>query len=113
MGVKRHLVVYTRGKLTMIMDPSGTGKTTLLKLMADILAPTRGRVEVLNHEVEKSSQRDLIALIGYIPQQLGLVRNLSAIENVLMGSLGRCGMARCYWGSSPAAKPSRPKRLSN
>jgi phosphonate transport system ATP-binding protein len=86
----------------MIMGPSGTGKTTLLKLMAGILTPTRGRVEVLNHDVEKSSQRDLSVLIGYIPQQLGLVRNLTAIENVLMGSLGRCGHGKVLLGLFPS-----------
>jgi phosphonate transport system ATP-binding protein len=90
-----------KGKLTMIMGPSGTGKTTLLKLLAGILTPTRGRVQVLNQDVEKSNPRDLSALIGYIPQQLGLVRNLTAMENVLMGSLGRCGHGSVLLGLFP------------
>lgn len=80
-----------QGKITMLMGPSGTGKTTLLKLMAGILTPTRGHIEVLDHRITHQSQRALSSFIGYIPQQLGLVRNLTALENVLMGSLGRCG----------------------
>jgi phosphonate transport system ATP-binding protein len=90
-----------QGKLSMIMGPSGTGKTTLLKVLAGILSPTRGRVEVLNQSVEKSARRDLSSLIGYIPQQLGLVRNLTAIENVLMGALGRCGHGKVLLGLFP------------
>jgi len=66
------------GQITIIMGPSGTGKTTLLKILAGILTPSRGHVEVLNHDITNHSQRSLASLIGYIPQQLGLVRNLTA-----------------------------------
>jgi phosphonate transport system ATP-binding protein len=71
-----------RGKITIIMGPSGTGKTTLLKILAGIL-------------------------IGYIPQQLGLVRNLTALENVVMGALGRCGNGRVLFGLFPRHEVER------
>lgn len=90
-----------RGKVTMIMGPSGSGKTTLLKVLAGIMCPQRGRVEVLNHEIGGRSQRSLYSLIGYIPQQLGLVRNLTSLENVLMGALGRCGHGKVLLGCFP------------
>jgi phosphonate transport system ATP-binding protein len=85
----------------MLMGPSGTGKTTLLKLLAGILTPTRGHVEVLDRTITNHSQRALSSLIGYIPQQLGLVRNLTTLENVLMGSLGRCGNGGVLLGLFP------------
>lgn len=90
-----------RGKVTIIMGPSGTGKTTLLKVLAGILSPRRGQVFVLDHTIEKRTQRNLFPLIGYIPQQLGLVRNLTALENVLMGALGRCGHGKVLLGMFP------------
>src|SRR3989338_6324942 len=90
-----------RGKATMIMGPSGSGKTTLMKVLAGILDPQRGRLEVLNHEIGKRTRRSLYSLIGYIPQQLGLVRNLTSLENVLMGALGRCGHGRVMMGLFP------------
>lgn len=90
-----------RGKLTMLMGPSGSGKTTLLKVLAGIAKPQRGRVVVLNHTIEKQTQRRLSPLIGYIPQQLGLIRNLSALENVLMGALGRSGHGKTLLGIFP------------
>lgn len=89
------------GQITIIMGPSGTGKTTLLKILAGILTPSRGHVEVLNYNITNQSQRSLASLIGYIPQQLGLVRNLSALENVLMGALGRCGNGIALFGLFP------------
>ena len=90
-----------KGKATMIMGPSGSGKTTLMKVLAGILEPQRGRVDVLNHEIGKRTRRSLYSLIGYIPQQLGLVRNLTSLENVLMGALGRCGHGRVMLGLFP------------
>lgn len=90
-----------QGKITIIMGPSGTGKTTLLKILTGILTPARGRVEVLDHAITNQSQRTVSSLIGYIPQQLGLVRNLTALENVLMGALGRCGNGRVLLGLFP------------
>jgi phosphonate transport system ATP-binding protein len=89
------------GQITIIMGPSGTGKTTLLKILAGILAPSRGQVKILNQDITNHSQRSLASLIGYIPQQLGLVRNLTALENVLMGALGRCGNGSTWLGFFP------------
>ena len=89
------------GQITIIMGPSGTGKTTLLKILAGIMTPSRGHVEVFNHKIANQPQRSMGSLIGYIPQQLGLVRNLTALENVLMGALGRCGNGSALFGLFP------------
>ena len=97
-----------RGKVTVIMGPSGTGKTTLLKILAGILTPNRGTVEVFNHAITGKPPRTLSPFIGYIPQQLGLVRNLTAIENVLTGSLGRLSSASALLGLFP----SREKEMA-
>ncbi len=83
------------GQITIIMGPSGTGKTTLLKILAGILIPSRGHVEVFNQDIANQSQRSMASLIGYIPQQLGLVRNLTALENVLMGASGALRQRQC------------------
>jgi phosphonate transport system ATP-binding protein len=86
---------------TVIMGPSGTGKTTLLRVLAGILKPSRGRITVFDQPIHERGQRELSSLIGYIPQQLGLVRNLSALDNVLMGAFGRLGDAKTLLGLFP------------
>jgi phosphonate transport system ATP-binding protein len=92
------------GKHTVIMGPSGIGKTTLLRVLAGILKPNRGRITVFDQPVDGGGQRELSPLIGYIPQQLGLVRNLSALDNVLMGALGRLGDTKSLLGLFPRAE---------
>jgi len=83
---------------TVIMGPSGAGKTTLLRLLCGVIKPARGKVTVFGESVHALDRRRLSALVGYIPQQLGLVRNLSALDNVLMGALGRIGDAKALLG---------------
>jgi phosphonate transport system ATP-binding protein len=79
-----------RGSFWVILGPSGAGKTTLVKILAGLLPPHRGDVEVLGHRLDHGRiPPQLRQRIGYIPQQLGLVRGLTALENVLLGSLGR------------------------
>jgi phosphonate transport system ATP-binding protein len=95
------------GQHTVIMGPSGTGKTTLLRIFAGILKPGEGRVAVFGQPTNGIDQRRLSALIGYIPQQLGLVRSLSALDNVLMGALGRIGDGKALLGLFPRAETNR------
>lgn len=102
--LKNISLALPRGKVAMLMGPSGSGKTTLLKVLAGIIKPQHGRVTVFDRSLENQSQRSLSSLIGYIPQQLGLVRNLTAMENVLMGALGRCGNGKTLLGIFPDAE---------
>lgn len=76
-----------------IVGPSGAGKSTLLKLMNGTMVPSRGTILVDNHTPDQHDKtfRSKMALIGYIPQSLGLVRNSTVLDNTMMGAMPRLG----------------------
>jgi phosphonate transport system ATP-binding protein len=85
----------TSGAVTMVLGASGSGKTTLLKLIKGLLRPCRGELHVLGRPVPAGTSRMSIdARVAYIPQQLGLVRSLSVLDNALIGALPRIGTVR-------------------
>lgn len=80
--------VPQEGFLT-ILGPSGAGKTTLVKLLAGLIRPSKGQVRLLGQSTSAGLPQHVRQHVGYIPQQLGLVRGLTVVENVLLGALGR------------------------
>jgi phosphonate transport system ATP-binding protein len=79
-------------QLLVFLGLSGAGKSSLLRLMNGLATPTGGELEVLGVEPNKLHGRALRQhrrRIGFIFQQFHVVRRMSAIENVLNGSLGR------------------------
>lgn len=79
-----------QGAITVVLGASGSGKTTLLKLIKGLLVPGRGSISVLGRPPASGRRGGhLDERVAYIPQQLGLVRSLSALDNTLTGALGR------------------------
>lgn len=89
------------GEMLMVVGISGGGKTTLMKLAKGLLTPQRGSVQVLGQPLETTLTGKLNPHVAYIPQQLGLVRNLSAMDNVLTGGLARVSGFRSCLGLFP------------
>jgi phospholipid/cholesterol/gamma-HCH transport system ATP-binding protein len=74
-----------RGQVTAIMGPSGTGKTTLLRLITGQLRADSGRVLVEGRDVATLGRRDLYALrrrMGMLFQNGALLTDLDVFENV-------------------------------
>ena len=74
-----------RRGITAIMGPSGTGKTTLLKLIGGQLKPDQGTIEVDGLDVQGLSTNELFALrrrMGMLFQSGALLTDLSVFENV-------------------------------
>jgi phospholipid/cholesterol/gamma-HCH transport system ATP-binding protein len=74
-----------RGRITAFMGPSGTGKTTLLKLITGQAQAERGSVRVFGEEVSKMSRTELYALrrrMGMLFQNGALLTDIDVYENV-------------------------------
>lgn len=74
-----------RGRITAVMGPSGTGKTTLLRLITGQVPPDQGSVVVFGQEVTGLDTRGLYGLrrrMGMLFQNGALLTDLSVFENV-------------------------------
>ena len=78
-------IAIRRGEVTAIMGPSGTGKTTLLRLMTGQYRADAGRVSVEGRDVATLGRRELYAMrrrIGMLFQNGALLTDLDVFENV-------------------------------
>jgi len=74
-----------KGQVTTIMGPSGTGKTTLLKLIGGQLKPSKGTIEVEGQNVPKLSRSALYTLrkrMGMLFQSGALLTDFNVFDNV-------------------------------
>jgi len=74
-----------RGKITAIMGPSGTGKTTLLRIIGGQWRPQAGAVEfdgINVHKLGRSALFELRKRMGMLFQNGALLTDLSVFENV-------------------------------
>jgi putative ABC transport system ATP-binding protein len=81
-------VTIRRGEIVALQGPSGSGKTTLLSLIGCMSRPTSGRIAVFGRDVAKLSEEALTGvrreLFGFIFQQLNLISELTALDNVML-----------------------------
>ncbi|MGH8289869.1 MAG: ABC transporter ATP-binding protein [Steroidobacteraceae bacterium] len=78
-------LAVARGRITAIMGPSGTGKTTLLRLITGQVRPERGEILVDGEDVAQFRARDLYRMrlnMGVLFQEGALFTDLDAFENV-------------------------------
>jgi len=80
-----------RGTNYAIVGQSGSGKSTLLKLMNGMMIPSKGAIKIdyVTPNMNNKKFKKMMHTIGYIPQSLGLIKNISVIENILIGALPR------------------------
>ena len=71
------------GQVTGIVGPDGAGKTTLMRLLAGLLAPTGGQATVCGFDTIKDAL-GLHHAIGYMPQRFGLYEDLTVLENLTL-----------------------------
>ncbi|MCG7587741.1 ATP-binding cassette domain-containing protein [Photobacterium sp. OFAV2-7] len=100
-----------KGEKVFLKGPSGSGKSSLLSLLAGISQPTSGEIQLLQQPFsqQKPTHRDQFRAnhIGYIFQMFNLLPYLSVIDNVLLP----CRFSRLRKNRLSSAMDLEAKRL--
>jgi phospholipid/cholesterol/gamma-HCH transport system ATP-binding protein len=78
-------LTIARGRITAIMGPSGTGKTTLLRLITGQIRPDRGQVKVDGVDVAGMTRKELFDMrqrMGMLFQNGALLTDMNVFDNV-------------------------------
>jgi len=89
--LKNIMMSIDRGTNYAIVGKSGSGKSTLLRLINGMMNPTNGKIMVdyQTPNISDKKFKSFMHKIGYIPQNLGLIKNSTVLENILIGALPR------------------------
>lgn len=84
---RRHLVEkinfqVLQGEVLVLLGRSGSGKTTTMKLINNLLAPTSGEVLVMGKPTTEWNPIQLRRKIGYVIQEIGLFPHFTVEQNV-------------------------------
>ncbi|MBC7322786.1 MAG: amino acid ABC transporter ATP-binding protein [Acetomicrobium sp.] len=75
-----------KGETKVIIGPSGTGKSTLLKSVNRLVVPDEGEIWLEDTEIIRCKNINAVRQkIGYVFQDFGLFHHLTALENVMIG----------------------------
>jgi phosphonate transport system ATP-binding protein len=86
-------VKIERGEMVGVLGRSGAGKTTFFRLLNGSIRPSGGQLKVLDQSLEQSTNRKALrhlrAGVAVVYQNSNVIPSLSAMQNVLLGRLGR------------------------
>lgn len=102
-----------RGTNYSIVGQSGSGKSTLLKLMNGMMIPSKGTIKIdyVSPNINNKKFKKMMHTIGYIPQSLGLVKNSTVLENILLGALPRLNKIQSLFNKFPEHEVKEAMRI--
>ncbi|BAM04222.1 ABC transporter ATP-binding protein [Phycisphaera mikurensis] len=98
---------FERGKTTVVLGPSGTGKSVMLKHVMGLLCPDAGEVWFDGRRIDTLSERELVPVrsrIGFLFQMGALFDSMSAADNVAFPMLE-------HGGYTPAQRADKAELL--
>jgi len=102
-----------RGTNYSIVGQSGSGKSTLLKLMNGMMIPGKGviKIDYVTPDMNNKKFKKRMNTIGYIPQSLGLIKNITVLDNILIGALPRLNKIQSLLKKFPENEIKEAKKI--
>jgi len=70
-----------QGEIFSLVGPDGAGKTTTIRMMCGVLAPTQGKITLLGFDI-RTQKDEIKKRIGYLSQRFSLYQDLTIDENI-------------------------------
>jgi iron complex transport system ATP-binding protein len=86
------------GEILGIVGPNGSGKTSLLKLLAKILKPQKGEITLFGQSLNVTNQIEVARQVAFVPQDNQPTFSFSVAETVLMGRFPHRRRSRWDYG---------------
>ena len=86
-----------QGQVLGIVGPNGSGKTSLLKLLARLATPQQGGITLFGRDLAAMKQEEIARIVGVVPQDTPQLFPFTVAETVLMGRFPH--RPRNGWGS--------------
>ena len=83
--VKSLDLVVRAGEIVTLLGANGAGKTTTLMALAGLLPPSQGEVKLMGRPTRAALHQRSRAGMAYVPEQRGIFRNLTTMENLRLG----------------------------
>tara|TARA_B100000780_G_scaffold67879_1_gene44897 strand:+ start:1634 stop:2374 length:741 start_codon:yes stop_codon:yes gene_type:complete len=83
-------VKVEKGEIVSLIGPSGSGKSSLLKMLVGLLVPQSGEVKINNEIIDYKKKADLRIVrekIGIVFQQYNLFQNMNVLKNVCIAPI--------------------------
>lgn len=100
------------GNIHALIGPNGAGKTTVFNLLTKFLAPTSGRIDLLGHDITRTSPAK-VARMGLVRsfQISAIFPHLSVLDNVRIALQRPAGLGIQFWRSLAALDRLTPRAM--
>lgn len=75
---------FNKGEFICLIGTSGSGKTTIMRMINRMIDPTKGTIRINGEDIQKKNPVELRRQIGYVIQNIGLMPHMTIRDNITL-----------------------------